>query len=83
MLPIDKRVRELAAAPGGILPDELLRATEPFIVRGLAGNWPLVRAARRSATPPAPTCAASTATPPCWPCSAIPTSRAASSTTRT
>ena len=38
----DKRVRELQV--GGALPDELLRATEPYIVRGLAAGWPLVRA---------------------------------------
>jgi hypothetical protein len=38
----DKRVRELQV--GGALPDELLRATTPYIVRGLAGGWPLVRA---------------------------------------
>ena len=38
----DKRVRELQV--GGALPDELLRASTPYIVRGLAGGWPLVRA---------------------------------------
>jgi hypothetical protein len=47
MLPIDKRVREIAAH-GGVIPDEMLRATEPYIVRGLAADWPLVRAARTS-----------------------------------
>jgi hypothetical protein len=38
----DKRVRELQV--GGALPDELLRATTPYIVRGLAAGWPLVQA---------------------------------------
>ncbi len=47
MLPVDKRVREIAVA-GGVLPDALLRATTPYVVRGLADQWPLVRAARVS-----------------------------------
>jgi hypothetical protein len=47
MLPIDKRIPEVAAA-GSRLPDALLRATEPYIVRGLAAHWPLVDAARTS-----------------------------------
>jgi hypothetical protein len=38
----DKRVRELQV--GGALPDELLCATTPYIVRGLAAGWPLVQA---------------------------------------
>ena len=41
------RVREIAV-PGGVIPDEMLRATRPFVVRGLAADWPLVRAARDS-----------------------------------
>ncbi|MDN4051470.1 cupin-like domain-containing protein [Massilia sp. YIM B02763] len=47
MLPVDKRVREVAVHDGAI-PDEMLRATAPYIVRGLAADWPLVRAARSS-----------------------------------
>jgi len=43
-----KHIREVAAA-GGKLPDEMLRATRPYIVRGLAADWPLVRAGRESA----------------------------------
>jgi hypothetical protein len=46
MLPIDKRVRELDVRRQ--LPDECLRATEPWVVRGLAAHWPLVDAARTS-----------------------------------
>lgn len=49
MLPIDKRVRELALPDDGRLSDAMLRATEPYVVRGLADRWPLVQAARRSA----------------------------------
>lgn len=47
MLPIDKRIREVAAGSAG-LTDALLRATEPWVVRGLAAHWPLVQAARSS-----------------------------------
>jgi hypothetical protein len=47
MLPIDNKVRELALGDG--IPDELLRATTPYIVRGLAADWPLVRAGLASA----------------------------------
>ena len=43
---VAERVREVAAVDGR-LPDEMLRATRPYIVRGLAAGWPLVQAARR------------------------------------
>lgn len=46
MLPIAERIRELDVR--GTLPDELLRATEPYVVRGLAAHWPMVDAARTS-----------------------------------
>ena len=50
MLHIDKPIRELRleGTLRGKLPDELLRATEPWVVRGLAANWPMVDAARTS-----------------------------------
>jgi hypothetical protein len=44
---VQTRVREIALA-GGPVPDEMLRATRPFVVRGLAAGWPLVRAAKAS-----------------------------------
>lgn len=47
MLPIGKRIREIELR-GPKLPEELLRATEPYVVRGLAAHWPLVDAARNS-----------------------------------
>jgi hypothetical protein len=40
-------VREIAVQ-GGAIPEEMLRATRPFVVRGLAADWPLVRAGRAS-----------------------------------
>jgi hypothetical protein len=45
---IATRVREIALQDETI-PDEMLRATRPFVVRGLAADWPLVRAGRASA----------------------------------
>jgi hypothetical protein len=50
MLYIDKPIRELRleGTLRGKLPDELLRATEPWVVRGLVANWPMVDAARTS-----------------------------------
>jgi hypothetical protein len=44
---VDKTIREIDVR-GSTLPDELLRATEPYVVRGLAAHWPLVQAARTS-----------------------------------
>jgi len=46
MLAIADQVRELAV--GERIPDELLRATTPYIVRGLASSWPLVQAGHQS-----------------------------------
>lgn len=51
MLPIAKQVREVdagGARPSANLSDALLRATEPYVVRGLAAHWPLVDAAHTS-----------------------------------
>jgi hypothetical protein len=45
---IAKRVREVGVQDGAAIPDEMLRATEPYIMRGLAAGWPLVQAARAS-----------------------------------
>lgn len=42
-----KRIREVAAHDG-VIPDEMLTATRPYIVRGLARDWPLVRAGLES-----------------------------------
>ena len=42
------RVREVSVKDAAEL-DQLLRGSEPFIVRGLVSNWPLVEAGRKSA----------------------------------
>lgn len=41
-------IRERAAVDAASLDAELRAATAPFVVRGLAKNWPLVQAARQS-----------------------------------
>lgn len=46
---VDRRVREVDGLDRNALPDELLRATEPVLLRGVVADWPLVQAARRSA----------------------------------
>jgi hypothetical protein len=42
-------MREIANAGAQALTDELLRSTEPCVLRGLARDWPMVRAASDSA----------------------------------
>lgn len=42
-----KPIREIAAAAGR-LPEGLLEAAEPVVLRGLVAHWPMVEAARRS-----------------------------------
>jgi hypothetical protein len=46
---VDRRVREVEGLRSDALPDELLRSTEPVVLRGLVADWPLVRAGRSSA----------------------------------
>ncbi len=41
-------IREITGVDPGALPDSLLTATEPVVVRGLVSHWPLVQAAMRS-----------------------------------
>jgi hypothetical protein len=49
MLAISDRVREISGADANALSDEVLKATQPMVLRGLASHWPLVRIARESA----------------------------------
>jgi len=44
MLPIAERIREVTGVQPHALPDELLASTEPFVLRGLVTDWPMVRA---------------------------------------
>jgi hypothetical protein len=44
-----KRMREIEGVGAHQLTDAILQATEPLVLRGLAANWPMVRAALTSA----------------------------------
>jgi hypothetical protein len=44
-----ERSRQLRGDGSQPLPDAILAATEPLVLRGLVADWPLVRAARQSA----------------------------------
>ena len=48
MLQNAERIRELAGVDPRALPDEVLNSTEPRVLRGLAADWPMVRAATQS-----------------------------------
>jgi len=43
-----ERIRELKGVNPRALPDEVLASTEPLVLRGLAADWPMVRAALES-----------------------------------
>jgi hypothetical protein len=48
MLPTPEPMRELSGLTPSGLTDELLSATQPYVIRGLAAGWPMVKAARES-----------------------------------
>ncbi|MEJ0087002.1 MAG: cupin-like domain-containing protein [Pseudomonadota bacterium] len=48
MPPTADKIREVAGVDPCDLPDEVLESTEPLVLRGLAADWPMVRAARES-----------------------------------
>ena len=50
MLPVARPIREIAGLQPQALSDELLRSTQPVVLRGLVGHWPAVQAGRASAT---------------------------------
>ena len=50
MLPVADTVREIAGFDWRAPPDALLRAREPVVLRGFAADWPLVQAAKESAS---------------------------------
>ena len=49
MLTIPHKVREVAELDPRSLPDEVLKATQPVVLKGLVANWPVVRAGLDSA----------------------------------
>ncbi|HLA70611.1 MAG TPA: cupin-like domain-containing protein [Steroidobacteraceae bacterium] len=48
MPPTAESIRAVAGVDPRALPDEVLESTEPLVLRGLAADWPMVRAARES-----------------------------------
>jgi hypothetical protein len=48
MLPVDKHIAEVSGIDPHALPEELLRAGQPVVLRGLVGHWPMARAGRAS-----------------------------------
>jgi len=48
-LPIASSIREVCGVDWRAPPDELLRAREPVVLRGLVADWPLVQAGKASA----------------------------------
>ncbi len=49
MLPTDARpVRTLTGLNAQNLPDDVLRSTQPLVLKGLVAQWPMVQAAQRS-----------------------------------
>ena len=50
MLDIARKIEERACDGSGSLPDDVLEATQPLVLRGLAGEWPMVKASRQSSS---------------------------------
>ena len=48
MLPAADKVREITGVDPRALPDNVLRSTEPLVLKGLVANWPMVRAGLES-----------------------------------
>lgn len=48
MLPIANKIREITGVDPRALPDEILKATQPAVLRGLVAQWPIVRAGLES-----------------------------------
>ena len=49
MLKIEKSVREIPGLNPGEIPENVLRSTQPLLLKGIVSNWPIVKAARISA----------------------------------
>ena len=49
MLEVTQQIRELHGCAPDSIPEEVLRSSEPLVLRGLAADWPLVEAAKKSA----------------------------------
>ena len=49
MLNIKENVKEIRGISPHEMPDEILRSTQPLLLKGLVGDWPMVQAAKKSA----------------------------------
>jgi hypothetical protein len=49
VLDIKEKVREIRDIGPGGLSDEILLSTEPLLLKGMVGDWPMVQAAKKSA----------------------------------
>ena len=49
MLAVPERIRELPGLDPQALPDEVLKSTQPLVLKGLVANWPVVKAGLESA----------------------------------
>ena len=49
MLSIENKVRQVPVGDRGAVPDGVLKATEPVLLKGLVAHWPVVAAGLRSA----------------------------------
>jgi len=48
MPPTAEIIRAVAGVDPRSVPDEVIESTEPLVLRGLAADWPMVRAAQES-----------------------------------
>ena len=49
MLEITTQIKEFGGARADRIPDAVLSSTQPLVMRGLAADWPIVTAAKKSA----------------------------------
>jgi len=49
VLNIKENVKEIRGISPHEMPDEILRSTQPLLLKGLVGDWPMVQAAEKSA----------------------------------
>lgn len=50
MLDVGRRIEERACGGSGRVPDDVLETTQPLVLRGLASEWPMVKASYRSSS---------------------------------
>lgn len=48
MLSIEKKIKIIKGNPSGVIPEELLSADEPVVLKGLVAHWPIVKAGQES-----------------------------------